>query len=382
MMAALEAAGAQVQQCHWPLFSGVEEKLRVSRSNWALLFVLLRLMYAWTRLTFKFARAKRPDVVIVGYGGLGDVLLARLLTCFRPAQIVYDAFLSNYDVTVNDRQLCHPGSLKARMLWRYDSWMCRLADMVLLDTESHWRYFVQEFGLPPEKFARAFIGTDKQGRYTPKAMTSLPARDDVCRVVFWGTFIPVHGLDAILGAAEQLRDDPRVEVTLIGGGQLEETVRRRIAALDSPRIRLLPRMSYDELVPCIQNADICLGTFGASAKAQRVIPCKVFECLYFGKPFVTADTPGARELLEHQKNAWLVPANDADALASALIQLAVDPALRARLAGNACLTYNAACSHERIGSELVAILTRLTGKEHRSRARGTSGQADESRRAA
>ena len=365
LIAALRAAGAQVEECHWPLFSGVEEKLRVSRSNLALFAVLLRLAHAWVRLAIRFYRSTRSDVLIVGYGGLGDVVLARLLTLFRPTPIVYDAFLSNYDVTVNDRRLCGPGSLRARLLWYYDYWMCRLADLVLLDTEAHWQYFVKEFGIAPQKFTRAFIGTDKEGRFEVAAPGKSNAQSQpstVCRIVFWGTFIPVHGLDAIIGAAALLKDDPRIDITLIGGGQLEEQVRRQIANVDSTRLRLLPRMSYEELVPAIRQADVCLGTFGGSDKAQRIIPCKVFECLFFGKPLITADTPGARELLSHGENSWLVPANDSEALAAAFIRLATAPSLRRSLADNARTTYEQACSHQAIGRELADKLAQLANR--------------------
>ena len=61
-----------------------------------------------------------------------------------------------------------------------------------------------------------------------------------------------------------------------------------------------------------------LGIFGASEKAQRVIPNKVFQALACGTPVVTADTPAARELLRDGESALLVPPGDPAALIDAI----------------------------------------------------------------
>jgi glycosyltransferase involved in cell wall biosynthesis len=61
------------------------------------------------------------------------------------------------------------------------------------------------------------------------------------------------------------------------------------------------------------------------------VPNKVYQAMAVGRPIVTADTPGAREVLTHERDALLVPAADPGALAAALRRLAGDPELRGRL---------------------------------------------------
>lgn len=51
-----------------------------------------------------------------------------------------------------------------------------------------------------------------------------------------------------------------------------------------------------------------------------------------GLPLVASDLPSLRELLTHERDALLVPADDAGALASALQRLLADPHLQKRLA--------------------------------------------------
>lgn len=59
---------------------------------------------------------------------------------------------------------------------------------------------------------------------------------------------------------------------------------------------------------------MCLGIFGTTAKVDRVVPNKIFECLAMGRPAITADATAARSAL-HGEIA-LVPAGDPEALAS------------------------------------------------------------------
>ncbi len=90
-------------------------------------------------------------------------------------------------------------------------------------------------------------------------------------------------------------------------------------------------MPYERLGGELSAASICLGIFGASEKASRVVPNKVLQAMAAGRPIVTANTPGARELLVDGESALLVPAANPEALAAAMARLAADAGLRERL---------------------------------------------------
>lgn len=60
-------------------------------------------------------------------------------------------------------------------------------------------------------------------------------------------------------------------------------------------------------------------------------PRSVLEAMAMGRPIITTDVPGCRETVQSGSNGLLVPARDPVALAGAMEQLILDPALRAKM---------------------------------------------------
>jgi glycosyltransferase involved in cell wall biosynthesis len=146
------------------------------------------------------------------------------------------------------------------------------------------------------------------------------------RVVFYGLYTPLQGCP-VLGAALALLADAPVEVTMIGTGQDE--VSTKAAAAANTGVRWLTWVPADELPALVASHDVCLGIFGTSAKALRVVPNKVFQGAAAGAAIVTSDTAPQRRTLGDA--AVLVPPGDPVALADALRGLAGDRAELSRL---------------------------------------------------
>src|SRR5204863_6066820 len=58
------------------------------------------------------------------------------------------------------------------------------------------------------------------------------------------------------------------------------------------------------------------------------LPRALLEAAACGRPIVTTDTPGCREVVRHGENGLLVPPHDVARLAEAIAALAADPARR------------------------------------------------------
>jgi glycosyltransferase involved in cell wall biosynthesis len=152
----------------------------------------------------------------------------------------------------------------------------------------------------------------------PPAMERSPRPPgEPLRVLFYGQFIPLHGVETIVRAARLTDADP-VHWHLIGTGQEAARIEALIKELEPAHLTWTPWVPYAELIREIHAADVCLGIFGATDKAARVIPNKVFQVLAAGRPLITRDGPAARELLTDAAGATLIPAGDPQALAAAV----------------------------------------------------------------
>lgn len=293
------------------------------------------------------------DLVLVAYPAHSDVPLARAIAARRRAPIVFDALVSMYDSSVVDREVIPRRSLSAWRLLAEDRLACRAAHAILVDSNANIDFMVDRLGAPRSRCRRVWVGADDE--LVRPNLAARRATDGRLQVLFYGSFIPLHGVEHILRAAaivESRRDG--IGFTIVGDGQTESEAREIATALALKNTTFINRKPYLELIEMVRGADICLGIFGTSGKAQRVIPNKVYDALAAARPVITADTAGVREALTHGEHAWLCPPGDPAALAAAIETLADDVDLRARLG---------AAGHRLFAAEfgLDALSRRLTG---------------------
>jgi glycosyltransferase involved in cell wall biosynthesis len=356
----LRQAGVQLEECRVDLWSGfLHETFGAAR--WRPLFRLaLRGLGGYARLIWRYGRSGAHDWVIVGYPGYADVLLARLLNLWRRRPIALVAFISLYDTLVLDRARVAEGSLRSSLLRRLDRVAFRAADLVLVDTLAQGRFYAETFDLDPEHFRRSFVGHEFGEEAGDPGTRRRPGGK--LQVLFFGTYVPLHGVDVILGAAEQLRGEEDVEFTLIGRGQLFDAMQQRVTARGLENVRLITEWhNAAALRAQVLASDVCLGVFGTTAKAARVVPYKVLGALALCRPVVTRDGPGIRELLVDNESALLCPAGDADALARALLRLRQEPGLAAQLATAGHAAYVRHSAPGAVGRSLLNTLTEATG---------------------
>jgi glycosyltransferase involved in cell wall biosynthesis len=142
----------------------------------------------------------------------------------------------------------------------------------------------------------------------------------------------IVGQDDAEGAALRRRiDRRRVPVALPGPMGPEELLReyRRAGALCMP-CRLLPT-------------------------DRDGIPNVLVEAMAAGVPVVATAVSGIPELVSHEENGLLVPPDDPEALADALVRLHGDPELAARLVANGRRTVAERFDGERLARELAAL---------------------------
>ena len=315
----LGEAGVELVQCHVDVWSGVEDKANIA--GWRKIAAVVgKLILAYPILIWRYLRLPRHDVVLVGYLGHLDVVVLWPFAALRGVPVVWDAFLSLYETVVEDRQMVGPRHPLAWLVWAWDWLACRAADLVLLDTLAHAHWFQSEFKLRHGRTDAIFVGAE------PDAFAPLPdagtETGGPIRVLFYGQFIPLHGIETIVAAAARTAPE-RYSWTIIGTGQEEARIRKLLEAHPIPHLRWITWVPYAQLHENIAAADICLGIFGQSGKAARVIPNKVFQVIAAGRPLVTRDSPAMRELVTSETpGIHLVRAGDVDALLAGIAELA------------------------------------------------------------
>jgi glycosyltransferase involved in cell wall biosynthesis len=342
-------SGTQVEECREAAWDHVRDKgtlgaLRLVRG-------LLRTSLCYPRLVVRFLRAEAPDAVIIGYMGQLDVLVLYPFARLRGVPVLWDQFLSIYDTVVDDRRKVSPRHPLAKVLYAWEWLACRAADRVLMDTRAHARYVVDTFGVAPERVEAVWVGAETSV-FPP--VGNGPARTSgMLRVLFYGQLIPLHGVETIIRAARLVRELP-ITIVLIGSGQEEGLVRRMLEEQPLANLEWHPWVEYPRLIEAIEAAHVCLGIFGRSAKAARVIPNKVFQIIAAGRPLITRDSPAIREIFgDESPGVCLVPPDDPQALAAALGALLAD---ERRLAEPPSQTLRDRISPAAIGRQLLDVL--------------------------
>jgi glycosyltransferase involved in cell wall biosynthesis len=177
-------------------------------------------------------------------------------------------------------------------------------------------------------------------------------------VLFYGRYLPLHGVDTIVGAAARL--GARAEFVLIGRGP-ERAHAERLARGTPARLEFRDDVPLAALPDELAAAAVALGVFGAGRKAALVVPNKVYQAAAAGRPLVTRDGPALREVLTPEEHCLACPPGDADALAATVARLLDDPALGARLGQAARAHVLGEFGPERQATRLRALLEERVG---------------------
>jgi len=164
----------------------------------------------------------------------------------------------------------------------------------------------------------------------PKQTTDVPV------ILSVGRHVRKKGFSYLLEAFALLRKRGHDFQGIILGEPDEETprIQELIASLKLEHtVALKPGVTQDELGDMYHRATIfALACHVVNNGDRDGIPNVLAEAMACGIPIVSTDVSGIPELVTHQENGLLVPPKDPEALAKAMEELLVDPALQTTLA--------------------------------------------------
>lgn len=359
--AALRRAGVEVVDCHEPLWGSIEDRVRLARGGWTAPAFAFRFVRAYARLLVRFFRTGAWDLLLLGYPGQFDACLARPLAWLRRKPLVLDVFMSPW-LIASERGLVARAPLTGRLLHAIERGALRLPDLLLQDTADYVAWLCREFRAPADRFRLVPTGADSD-RFRP-----IPARrpdDGLFRVLYAGTFIPNHGVAAMIRAAARLRDEPAIRFTFIGDGPDKAEAEALARVENLVNVRFEGWTEPAALPARLAEADLCLGAFGTTPQSLMTVQNKIYEALAMARPVVTGDGPAVRAAFTHGRELWLCPRQDPAALADAIRTLRADPALRARLAEQGRARFLEVGSIEALGARLRTHLESLLAARRR-----------------
>jgi len=274
--------------------------------------------YAETMVKLLFIRLhERPDYYILGFRGYEIFWPVRLLTIGKP--LIFDHMMSPYDSIMNERQLCRNDGCFDKLIFAYENSLLHHADLILTDTTLHRDYIGKLFALPMDKIHAVPVSTDESVFFRRPDESSQIETNSFFNILFYGSFLPLHGVDIILNAARILSDKP-VRFTLIGGeGKRLLRFNEMRKKLNLKNVKHETRVGYDQLPRWINQTDLCLGgPFGNTGQARRVITGKTFQFLSMSKPTVVGKIDADYGFVD-QENALVVNQGNGQALAEAIL---------------------------------------------------------------
>jgi len=290
---------ARVQQLGIPLyFLGIGDKMRLK---------------VLSRLDALF-RQYRPAVVHTHLGAL-NYAYPLMLRYHTPARVHTVHSLAQREMGVR------VGAWVRMLAFRY-----RLGGVVPVAVADEVRASIQQlYGYPDPPLIPNGIPTDE---YAPNPDTRAQWRQahgiepHATVLVHVGRFAPPKNHALLIEAFAQVRSDAPLYLLLVGGGELENTVREQVAELGlQERVRFLGVRA--DVADILRASDM----FVLSSRVEGN-PMSVMEAMAARLPVVSTAVGGVPELVQEGATGLLVPSEDAGALAQAMQALVDDPARR------------------------------------------------------
>ena len=315
---------------------------------------LWRYIETWRALR-RMHEVDAPDIYILGFRGHEIFWLVHLMIRGKP--LVFDALMSPSAALSEEGNAGLIGRLLAPMVYRLERRLLQRADLVLTDTRLHADYFIRTFALPEAMLCSLPVGAIEPGVNEETRPIAAASRFSV---LFYGSFLPLHGVEVIVAAAALLTDLP-IFFDLIGGtAKQAKRLHRHSAALNITNYTHRRWVSFEQLLHTeIPRASLCLGgPFGGTHQARRVVTGKTSQCLALAKATVIGRIDEDYGFID-RANCLLVDQADASALAEAIRWAYKNSAQLAGIGARGRALYDTRLSTRVIADHLLPALRRI-----------------------
>jgi glycosyltransferase involved in cell wall biosynthesis len=263
----------------------------------------------------------------------------------------------------------HPyQSAAARMFFRWcERFAARKCHALVSVADAMTELLVEAGVAPRERFTTIYSGMEvepflaaNEGRQaTRQALGYEPQHVVVGKIA---RLFHLKGHQYLIAAAEQVaRQRPEVRFLLVGDGVLRPTLERQIRSAGlQDRFQFLG-LTTPQRIPALLGAMDVLVHVSLREGLARALP----QALIAGKPVVSYDVDGAREVAIPGETGYLIPPKSVGPLAEALIELAGDGELRRRLGFQGRGRFADQFRYERMTDQIRDLYLRLLAERRR-----------------
>ncbi|MFX4162179.1 colanic acid biosynthesis glycosyltransferase WcaL [Escherichia coli] len=253
----------------------------------------------------KVATPFHADVFIAHFGPAG-VTAAKL----RELGVIRGKIATIFHgIDISSREVLNHYTPEYQQLFRRGDLMLPISDL--------WAGRLQKMGCPREKIAVSRMGVDMT-RFSPRPVKA-PATP--LEIISVARLTEKKGLHVAIEACRQLKEQGvAFRYRILGIGPWERRLRTLIEQYQLEDVVEMPGFKPShEVKAMLDDADVFLlpSVTGADGDMEG-IPVALMEAMAVGIPVVSTLHSGIPELVEADKSGWLVPENDARALAQRL----------------------------------------------------------------
>jgi colanic acid biosynthesis glycosyl transferase WcaI len=274
----------------------------------------------------------RPDVIIatspqllVGLSGWWLAVAKRVPMVFEVRDLWPESLTA---VGMGDEN-----SVLHRALSAIAGFLYKRADHIVVVTPAFKDHLIRHWKVPAAKISTVENGVETV-QFAPQPtgkredLRKELGAEDKFVVCYVGTMGLAHGLETLLQAAAQLRNEnPAVLFLLVGEGAEKQQIQSQARALGLTNVRFLDQQPRERIPAFIAASDAGLVLLKKTDIFKTVIPTKMLEFMSCACPVILGVDGQAREIAEEAGAGIVIEPENSSALAGAIHQLIAQPEL-------------------------------------------------------
>lgn len=283
------------------------------------------------------------DVVIVPAMSYKDIRWYKFVVFLKKRMIV-DFYISKYDTEVLDRKNVNPQSKRARLLMEHDAFLIKNGNPVVFLNYTELNYYAETANCSVDNINYKIVPLCIESRNRAK-LPFINSSSDIPAIRWWGSYIPLHGLEKIIEMASILTAK-KFSFSLILFGNSEKLSLPYRELINKYNLNDIVRIENDysfyngKLENVLENdCDLALGNFGDSDKAKKVFLNKIGDAFAMGIPILTMKTEALNELVDTNEDVFIAANNPVD-MAEKVLEIFQNKKRALEVADNGNRKYN------------------------------------------